>query len=80
MATIATTEEIADRRSLVKEYEDLVVNTRYQLSYAAEDDDIDRLAAELTRARDDLRRAKNILGDMEAGAGDFHDWDADTDD
>jgi hypothetical protein len=82
MATTATVEEIAEARQEVKELESTVTNTRYMLVYATEDEHVDRLAVELTEAKHHLRRAKSLLGDMEAGAGDFHDWDAepDTDD
>jgi hypothetical protein len=75
--TTATDAEIAEARDEVRKLETIVANTRYELVYAIEDEHVDRLAAELTEARGHLRIARNVLGDMEAGAGDFHDWDAD---
>jgi hypothetical protein len=82
MATTATTEEIAEARREVAKQEATVTNTRYLLVYATEDEHVDGLAAELTEAKHHLRRANSLLRDMESGAGDFHDWDAepDTDD
>lgn len=72
MATTATTAQIAEARWAVEELETTVTNTRYELLYATEDEHVDRLAAELTEARGQLRIARNILGDMEAGVGDFY--------
>lgn len=76
---MSTADEIAEARSEVEKLESVVTNTRYQLSYAVGDEDaeIDRLAVELADALDQLRRARTTLTDMEAGAGDFHDGDAD---
>lgn len=77
MATTATTEQLAEARWAVDELETAAANTRYQLVYATEDGDLDRLAAELTETNNDLRHAKRLLGDMDAGADDFHDADED---
>jgi hypothetical protein len=77
MSTLATPEEIAEARQDVERLESEVTNARYQLQHATEDTEIDSLAARLDEARRQARMARNILGDMVAGAGDFHDWSED---
>lgn len=72
MATTATAQDLAEARKAVEELETTVTDTRTALVRAALVDDVDRLAAELTNARRQARIARNILGDMEAGAGDFY--------
>lgn len=82
MATTATAEQIAEARAAVAHARHEADSIRTKLVEAARSDRLDEVdihVGDLFGALGRVGLYEDILGDMEAGAGDFHDWGAEPD-